>query len=181
MLWLALVLLPSGCRRTPTPPPPGVSSGKSPGTSSIESSLVADRATPSAGQPKPATETIDTTTEPRLLDVPFEELHALLLLRKLSPGEKAALWPRYYHRWVRWRGRLVRRTAAGAAFRVLPETATFDVSLLVEPAGRERLSRYHIGDEIPFVGRLERYDPVFFRFQLSHGDVPEPAAVTKPH
>lgn len=197
--WMAagvgsLVLCIAGCRRAPAPLPSAASLTSSSASSpdgplgveaaAAESATLRAATSPSAVSTTPAKTRRTTPPDaPRLLDVPFEELQPLLLLRKLAPGEKAALWQRSYrHRWVRWSGRLASLTPDGATFRILPGTATYDVSLNVEPAARERLRHhYRVGDRVVFIGRLERYDPVFFNFQLSHGDVPEPGAVTKPH
>jgi hypothetical protein len=105
-------------------------------------------------------------------DEPFEQLYPIFLLRKVKPGPKAALWQRYYGKWVRWTGTLVSFTANGVTFKQLPQTVTFDVSLWLEAPQREGLrERVHRGDRVTYVGRLDSYDDVFRTLYLVHGEL----------
>lgn len=109
-----------------------------------------------------------------LIPETFEALYPIFLLRKLDPVQKALLWNRYRGRWVRWTGKLVAFTRDGAAFRMLPGTTTFDVSLAVDARARAAVHRRPIGAEVTFVGRLDHYDDVFRTFYLTHGDLAPP-------
>jgi hypothetical protein len=117
---------------------------------------------------------------PEFVEDSFEALYPVFLLRKIAPGPKAALWTRYYHRWVRWTGKLISFTVNGATFKHLDSTLTFDVSLYVEPGARARLHRYKIGDDVTYVGQLDSYDDVFRTLYLIHGDVVPPPVVESP-
>jgi hypothetical protein len=102
----------------------------------------------------------------------FDKLYPLFLLRKLAPGPKAALWQRYYGKWVEWTGTLVSFTANGLTFKQLPETVTFDVSLWLEAPQREHLrQRLKIGDRVTYLGRLDSYDDIFRTLYLVHGTI----------
>lgn len=108
---------------------------------------------------------------PEFITETFDQLYPLFLLRKMAPGPKAALWRQYHGKWVRWTGLLVSLTPNGATFRQIPQTVTFDSSLFVEPASRARLQRFHPGQRVTYVGRLDAYDDIFRTFYLVHGDV----------
>ena len=54
---------------------------------------------------------------PEFISEPFDTLYPLFLLRKLKPGPKAALWTRYYGRWVKWTGIVRSFTANGITSR----------------------------------------------------------------
>jgi hypothetical protein len=105
-------------------------------------------------------------------DATFEELYPLFLLRKLKPGPKAALWQKYYGKWVRWEGRLVSFTANGVTFKQLSQTVTFDVSLWMETAQRAGVrDQLHLGDRVSYIGRLDSYDDIFRTLYLVHGQI----------
>ncbi len=123
---------------------------------------------------EPAPIRVDAAAAPEFIDDSFDALYPVFLLRKVAPGPKAALWTRYYHRWVRWTGTLVSFTVNGATFKHLSSTLTFDVSLYVEPHARPRLHRYKPGDRVTYVGQLDSFDDVFRTLYLVHGDVVEP-------
>jgi hypothetical protein len=108
------------------------------------------------------------------VDESFDQLYPVFLLRKVEPGPKATLWNRYYRRWVRWSGTLVSFTANGCTVKEIPNTLTFDVSVIVDAANRERLHHYKPGDAITYIGQLEGYDDIFRTFYLVHGDVGPP-------
>jgi hypothetical protein len=128
--------------------------------------------------PRPARAAAAATVDGGLafLDESFDEIYPVFLLRKVAPGPKAALWARYSHRWVRWRGTLVSFTQNGATFRQIPSTVTFDVSLYVDAAARPRLRQLKVGQEVVYVGQLDSFDDIFRTLYLVHGDVVVPPA-----
>lgn len=109
--------------------------------------------------------------QPEFIDESFDQLYPMFLLHKLDKGPKALLWRRYEGKWVRWTGKLVSFTANGTTFKHVPATATFDVSLHVDPSARGRFHSYKPGDEITYTGQLHGFDDIFRTFYLVHGDV----------
>src|SRR5690242_9699833 len=112
-----------------------------------------------------------------MLEVPFEELYPIFLVRHSMPlGEKAALWhERYFGKWVRWTGVLRSFTDNGITLRQYRPTVTFDVSLWVEAAQRPLLRKLlRPGARVTYIGRLDSYDDVFRTLYLTHGAVIEP-------
>jgi len=131
--------------------------------------LIACRGKASQGPAQQASE-----TQPEFIDEPFEKLYPLFLLRKLKPGPKAALWTRYYGRWVKWTGIVRSFTANGITLKQIPPTVTFDVSLWVDmPQQRELRTMMKLGDRVTYVGRLDSYDDVFRTLYLVHGRILE--------
>ncbi len=120
---------------------------------------------PSAPPAPPDAQELDWVNES------FEELYPLFLLRKVTPGAKAAEWRRYHHRWVRWRGRVVALTPRGVAIKHLPGTITFDVSLHMDPSARQQTASLKRGDEIVYTGQLHSYDDIFRTFYLVRGAI----------
>jgi hypothetical protein len=114
---------------------------------------------------------------PEFLDVDFAYLHPIFLRHKIGQGPKAALWAaRYYRRWVRWTGRIRSFTQNGITLRQLPVTSTFDVSLWINNAERDAVrARYHVGDLVTYVGRLDSYDDIWRTLYLVNGSVLGPA------
>lgn len=108
------------------------------------------------------------------VDETFDQLYPVFLLRKIAPGPKAALWNRYYRRWVRWTGTLISFTANGCTIKQIPSTLTFDVSLIVDPSQRAALHRHKLGDTITYIGQLDAYEDIFRTFYLVHGGVAPP-------
>jgi hypothetical protein len=114
----------------------------------------------------------DGGTPVQFVNESFIDLYPKFLLRKIPPGPKAALWRRYYGRWVRWTGTVVSFTPNGLTLKMRPETVTFDVSLFVDAPQRNQLrKRLHKGEHVTFVGRLDSYDDVFRTLYLVHGAV----------
>lgn len=112
-----------------------------------------------------------------MLEVPFDELYPIFLVRHSMPlGEKAALWhDRYFGKWVRWTGVLRSFTDNGITVRQYRPTVTFDVSLWVEAAERPLLrQKLHPGARVTYIGRLDSYDDVFRTLYLTHGAIVEP-------
>jgi hypothetical protein len=106
------------------------------------------------------------------VNVTFQDLYPLFLMRRIKPGPKAALWQRYVGRWVRWTGTLVSFTANGVTFKQRPETVTFDVSLWIEALDRAALKRrVKKGDRVVYIGQLDSYDDVFRTLYLQHGSI----------
>jgi hypothetical protein len=109
---------------------------------------------------------------PEFIDEPFETLYPLFLLRKLKPGPKAALWTKYYGRWVKWTGTVRSFTANGITLKQIPPTVTFDVSLWVDmPQQKQLREMMKLGDRVSYVGRLDSYDDVFRTLYLVHGRI----------
>jgi hypothetical protein len=108
----------------------------------------------------------------------FQRLYPVFLQRKIERGRKAALWyHRYRGRWVRWTGQLVSFSENGITIKHLQSTVTFDVSLKVDPAQRERLRQsLRPGDFVTYTGRLETYDDTFRTLYLTSGTVSETPA-----
>ena len=117
---------------------------------------------------------LDGAAESPTVEATFDELYPMFLLRKIAPGPKAQLWSRYQGRWVRWTGTLVSVNNNGATFRHIPSTITFDVSVKMDPGGRERIRRFKIGDKVVYVAQLDRFESIFRTFYLVHGDVLAP-------
>ena len=94
-------------------------------------------------------------------------------------ASKAALWAeRYYRRWVRWTGTIRSFTPNGITVRQLPVTTTFDVSLWVNNAERAAVrERYHVGDVVTYVGRLDSYDDIWRTMYLVNGSILGVAAI----
>jgi hypothetical protein len=131
--------------------------------------LIACRGKASPGPAQQASE-----APPEFINEPFDTLYPLFLLRKLKPGPKAALWTRYYGRWVKWTGIVRSFTANGITLKQIPPTVTFDVSLWVDmPQQRELRTMMKIGDRVTYVGRLDSYDDVFRTLYLVHGRILE--------
>lgn len=106
----------------------------------------------------------------------FEELYPIFLIRRSMPqGEKARLWTtRYLGRWVRWTGLIRSVTPNGVTLKHLPSTITFDVSLWLEADQMPLLRRkYHKGDSLSYVARLDSYDDIFRTLYLGHGSIVE--------
>ena len=118
---------------------------------------------------------------PEFIDVDFAFLHPIFLRHGIGPGPKAALWAeRYHRRWVRWTGRIRSFTPNGITLRQLPITSTFDVSLWVNNAERESVrARYHVGDIVTYVGRLDSYDDIWRTLYLVNGSVLSLSPVAK--
>jgi hypothetical protein len=110
---------------------------------------------------------------PEFIDVDFAYLHPIFLRHKIGQGPKAALWAdRYHRRWVRWTGRIRSFTPNGVTLRQLPVTSTFDVSLWINNAERDEVrARYHVGDIVTYVGRLDSYDDIWRTIYLVNGSV----------
>src|SRR5262249_5522894 len=85
--------------------------------------------------PPPANDAIEFVKEP------FETLYSKFLLHEIKAGPKAALWQKYYGRWVRWSGQVVSFTPNGMTFKQLANTVTFDVSLFVEASQKRGLKQ----------------------------------------
>lgn len=117
--------------------------------------------------------TFGAEASPEFIDVDFAFLHPIFLRHKIGQGPKAALWAeRYHRRWVRWTGRIRSFTPNGITLRQLPITSTFDVSLWVNNAERESVrARYHVGDIVTYVGRLDSYDDIWRTLYLVNGSV----------
>jgi hypothetical protein len=109
----------------------------------------------------------------QFVDVRFETMYPIFLQHKIGQGPKAALWAEHYHRrWVRWTGRIRSFTPNGITLKQLAVTSTFDVSLWVNNDERAALrARYHIGDEVTYVGRFDSYDDIWRTFYLVNGSV----------
>jgi hypothetical protein len=122
----------------------------------------------------PPAQTQSAPPQPEFVNEPFETLYPIFLLRKVKAGPKAALWRKYFGRWVRWSGTIRSFTANGVTLKVLPQTVTFDISLWIEPQQRKDLrAKMKLGDRVRFVGRLDSYDDVFRTLYLVHGVVLE--------
>jgi hypothetical protein len=117
--------------------------------------------------------TFGAEAAPEVIDVDFGYLHPIFLQHKIGQGPKAALWAeRYHRRWVRWTGRIRSFTANGVTLQQLPITSTFDVSLWINNAERDTVrTRYHVGDLITYVGRLDSYDDIWRTLYLVNGSV----------
>jgi hypothetical protein len=117
--------------------------------------------------------TFGAEAAPELIDVDFAFLHPIFLRHKIGQGPKAALWAeRYHRRWVRWTGRIRSFTPNGITVKQLPVTSTFDVSLWVNNAERDAVrERYHVGDIVTYVGRLDSYDDIWRTIYLVNGSV----------
>jgi hypothetical protein len=117
--------------------------------------------------------TFGAEAAPELIDVDFAFLHPIFLRHKIGQGPKAALWAeRYHRRWVRWTGRIRSFTPNGITVKQLPVTTTFDVSLWVNNAERDAVrERYHVGDIVTYVGRLDSYDDIWRTIYLVNGSV----------
>jgi hypothetical protein len=121
--------------------------------------------------------TFGAEAAPELIDVPFSYLHPIFLQHKIGQGPKAALWAeRYHRRWVRWTGRIRSFTVNGVTLKELPVTSTFDVSLWINNAERNAVrARYHVGDLVTYVGRLDSYDDIWRTLYLVNGSIIGPA------
>jgi hypothetical protein len=117
--------------------------------------------------------TFGAEAAPELIDVDFAYLHPIFLRHKIGQGPKAALWAeRYYRRWVRWTGSIRSFTPNGVTIRELPVTTTFDVSLWVNNAERAAVrERYHVGDVVTYIGRLDSYDDIWRTIYLVNGSI----------
>jgi hypothetical protein len=115
---------------------------------------------------------------PSFVEADFAQLYPLFLAHKAPEGPKAALWvEHYYRRWVRWAGRVRSFTPNGVTLRELYTTSTFDVSLWINNAERDAVrARYHVGDVIEYVGRLDSYDDIWRTLYLVNGSVLGPGA-----
>jgi hypothetical protein len=129
-----------------------------------------DACRPKEAPPAPARQISEAPVE--FVDEPFEKLYPLFLLRKIKPGPKAALWTRYYGKWVKWTGTVRSFTANGITLKQIPPTVTFDVSLWVEMPQQKKLRELmKLGDRVTYVGRLDSYDDVFRTMYLVHGQI----------
>jgi hypothetical protein len=117
--------------------------------------------------------TFGAEAAPEVIDVDFAYLHPIFLQHKIGQGPKAALWAeRYHRRWVRWTGRIRSFTANGITLKQLPSTSTFDVSLWINNSERDAVrARYHVGDLVTYVGRLDSYDDIWRTLYLVNGSV----------
>ncbi|MCA1647849.1 MAG: hypothetical protein LC797_21095 [Chloroflexi bacterium] len=117
--------------------------------------------------------TFGAEAAPEFIDVDFAYLQPIFLRHKIGQGPKAALWAeRYYRRWVRWSGTIRSFTTNGVTIRQLPVTTTFDVSLWVNNAERAAIrARYHVGDVVTYVGRLDSYDDIWRTMYLVNGSI----------
>jgi hypothetical protein len=107
---------------------------------------------------------------PEFTAASFEALYpAFLVRRSMDRGPKAAYWQKFAGRWVRWSGKLVSFSPNGITIKHLPQTVTFDVSLLMDAYQQGRIRGYRPGDRIVYIGQLESYDDIFRTFYLSHG------------
>jgi hypothetical protein len=106
---------------------------------------------------------------------PFWALYPIFLVRRsMDRGPKAALWGREYAgRWVRWTGKLVSFAPNGVTVKMLSQTVTFDVSLVMDVPARVALKDqdYRPGDRIEYIGQLDSYDDIFRTLYLSHGAI----------
>jgi hypothetical protein len=123
---------------------------------------------------------------PEFVSETFQQLYPVFLHRHSMPlGEKAKLWTeRYFGRYVRWTGIIRSFTPNGVTLKHLPTTVTFDVSVWME-ADQAALvqKRYHVGDVLTYVARLDSYDDVFRTLYLGHGlitETPDGAVPTAP-
>lgn len=117
--------------------------------------------------------TFGAEAAPEFVDVDFAYLHPIFLRHKIGQGPKAALWAeRYHRRWVKWTGRIRSFTANGITLRQLPVTSTFDVSLWINNAERAAVrAKYHVGDLVTYVGRLDSYDDIWRTLYLVNGSI----------
>lgn len=127
--------------------------------------------------------TFGAEASPEFIDVDFAYLHPIFLRHKIGQGPKAALWAeRYHRRWVRWTGQIRSFTVNGITLRQLPVTSTFDVSLWIDNALRQPVrARYHVGDWVTYVGRLDSYDDIWRTLYLVNGSVLGPAEPAPDH
>jgi hypothetical protein len=73
---------------------------------------------------------------------------------------------------VRWTGRIRSFTPNGITVRQLPVTTTFDVSLWINNAERDEVrAKFHVGDIVTYVGRLDSYDDIWRTIYLVNGSV----------
>lgn len=121
----------------------------------------------------PGGKTFGAEAAPQFIDDTFEFLYPIFLRHKIGQGPKAALWAeRYYRRWVRWTGRIRSFTANGVTLRQLPVTSTFDVSLWINNDERPSVrAKYHVGDVVTYVGRLDSYDDIWRTLYLVNGSI----------
>jgi hypothetical protein len=176
----------SGCRATDDPPAagppvhitglPSADAGSARGTSPA---LSPSSLSPPDSGARDAF--VSTLPNPEFTSAGFEELHDRFLMPwHGTPQDRAALWARYQGKWVRWRGKLVSFTPSGATFKLLPSTLTFDVSAIFDADARRRLHAWRIGDQVPFIGRLDEANDLNQTFYLVHADVPTPPP-SQPH
>jgi hypothetical protein len=137
-----------------------------------------DHKPPTGGGAGPHGATFGAEAAPELIDVDFGYLYPIFLQHKIGQGPKAALWAeRYHRRWVRWSGRIRSFTPNGITIRMLPITSTFDVSLWIDNADRAAVrARYHVGDLVSYMGRLDSYDDIWRTMYLVNGSVLGPAS-----
>ncbi len=122
--------------------------------------------------PRPVPPAQASEVAPEFIDEPFEKLYPVFLLRKIKPGPKAALWTRYYGRWVKWTGTVRSFTANGITLKQIAPTSTFDVSLWINNHERAAVrERYQVGDEVTYVGRFDSYDDIWRTIYLVNGSV----------
>lgn len=112
-------------------------------------------------------------TAPEFTKRSFEELYPIFLVHSsMGPGDKARLWNDLRDRWVRWEGVIASINDKGITLRQLLTTVTFDVSLTCEtPTVASLKTRFHVGDRVSYVGRLDSFDDVFRTLYLTHGAV----------
>jgi hypothetical protein len=165
-LTMALWLGTAAC--SPSHDAPADGAGRStpaPGNPHETAAAIAGNAAPSARTP--STEFVTES---------FEELYPIFLVRRSMPqGEKARLWTtRYLGRWVRWTGIIRSFTPNGVTLKHLQSTITFDVSLWLESDQLPALHRkFHKGDALSYLGRLDSYDDIFRTLYLGHGMIVE--------